>query len=382
MIFGGGRADPGPARSPVPATGGPGIHGPGDHGPGRPPGPLVLAVTDRQDLAGRLGELAATAGVRFDRVVDLRQGWPGPEIVPLILASADAPLPDHGRHGLVLVAESEASCATWQRAVRLGAEHVAVLPDEETWVLDRILAVTDLAAPAPVIGVIGGTGGAGASALAVAVARAAVERAVGTLLVDTDPFGGGLDLFVGLEREPGLRWSGLLEARGQLRPGLLRGSLPGTDGLSVVSFDRPVPHRPREPPDPAIEAVLRAGRREFELVVLDLGRRLDASVLAAARACTTIVVVVPAQVRAAAATAALVDGLERMTPDLRLVVRGPAPTGLAADDISRTLGLPLLGELRTESSVSAELDRGEFFLRGRGSLSVVARRVVAQVIPA
>jgi hypothetical protein len=101
--------------------------------------------------------------------------------------------------------------------------------------------------------------------------------------------------------------------------------------------------------------------------------------MAAAGMCSTIVIVVPAQIRATAAASVLLARLDNLTPDLRLVVRGPAPSGLAADDISAALGLPLFGELRTESVVATALDRGELFLRNRSSLAGVARRLVGQV---
>ena len=63
-----------------------------------------------------------------------------------------------------------------------------------------------------VVAVIGGCGGAGASLFAVALAQAATDA----LLVDLDPWGGGIDLLVGGEATPGLRWPDLALQGGRL----------------------------------------------------------------------------------------------------------------------------------------------------------------------
>ena len=91
---------------------------------------------------------------------------------------------------------------------------------------------------APIIGLIGGRGGAGASVIAAALARAAVDARYECVLVDADPLGGGADLLLGAEDEPGLRWPDLSAARGRLAPGVLLAGLPVIDGVHVVSWDR------------------------------------------------------------------------------------------------------------------------------------------------
>src|SRR6185295_2350808 len=108
---------------------------------------------------------------------------------------------------------------------------VAVLPEAEKWLIDRLLEAAEPAAEAPVIGVIGGRGGAGASVLATALALTAAEAGLRPLLIDADPLGGGLDLLLDAEREPGLRWPGLSTVRGRLQPALLRSELVQVDGI-------------------------------------------------------------------------------------------------------------------------------------------------------
>jgi septum formation inhibitor-activating ATPase MinD len=138
---------------------------------------------------------------------------------------------------------------------------------------------------------------------------------------------------------------------------------------------------PRWPEPEAVAAVLRSAVREYELVVVDLSRRFGPAELAALRACRSVVVVVPAEVRATAAATAVCGLLDPVVADQRLVVRGPAPSGLAAEAVADVLGLPLAGELRSEPGVAAALDRGEPLPdRPRGALTLLSRRLVAQVL--
>jgi cellulose biosynthesis protein BcsQ len=367
--------------------------------PVSPTEPVVLAVTDDPDLLDRLTGLAATAGVSLGHLSVPGPGWPPPEQVRLVLAGADADLPAQRRPGIVLVSAGEPPVQVWRTAVAVGAERVAVLPEAEPWLLERLLDAADRSPHAPILGVVGGRGGAGASTVAVAVAATAARDRARTLLVDADPYGGGLDLLVGLEQEAGLRWPDLTGARGRLQPGVLAATLPEADGLWVLSCDRDLPGpRPvtagaTERPDglpafppgrgglpaAAVDAVLRAGAREFDLVVVDLPRVPDPAALTAAGACRTVLLIVPAEVRATAAAGRVISQLDRVAPDQQLVVRGPAPTGLAADSVADALGLPLFGEVRTESAVAAALDRGEPVPRPRGSLGGLARRLLAHL---
>ena len=65
--------------------------------------------------------------------------------------------------------------------------------------------------------------------------HAAGLRAV---LVDGDPLGGGIDLVLGGEDVPGVRWPDLAGARGRVPPADLAAALPEVDALHVLSWDR------------------------------------------------------------------------------------------------------------------------------------------------
>ena len=138
---------------------------------------------------------------------------------------------------------------------------------------------------------------------------------------------------------------------------MLAEALPRFEDLVVLSCARGEP----EPlPVEAVRAVVGAARRSCDLVVVDLPRAVDEVSRAVLADATAALLVVPAEVRATAAAGAGRGSLSpALCADLRLVVRGPAPIGLAPEDIGRALGLPLAGAVRAEPGLEAALDRGE-----------------------
>jgi secretion/DNA translocation related CpaE-like protein len=197
-------------------------------------------------------------------------------------------------------------------------------------------------------------------------------------LVDLDPLGGGLDLPLGAEDLPGLRWDDLASARGRLQPGLLTTGLPQAYGVRLVTWSRQGLARVGVE---AVTAVLDAARRESGLVVVDLARNLEEPAARhVVQATTELLLVVPAEVRATAAAGRLLDVLEPLCGRIRLVVRGPAPTGLSAEAVADALVLPLAGQVRPEPGLAAALDRGLAPpLRPRGPLARLCRGLVSDL---
>lgn len=359
--------------------------------------PAVLVVTGDGRLADVLQRLAAAAGVIVDlrAVPPSRTAWAeatlvlvGVDLAPAVAAA----LPRRAGVSLVVLRDGRARAIGgaddefWQHAVELGAERVAVLPGAQEWVVQALTASVDDRLDCAVIGIVGGSGGAGASVLAAATAVQAARQDRRVLLVDLDPVGGGLDLLIGVEETPGLRWSGLSGARGRVAGSMLRDALPrvpalgglgGDSGLWVLSFDRG--DRTEIPAD-AGASVAAAALRAFDLVVLDLARSGDDGWRTWWREVDLGLVVVRPSVRAASAASRVVADLDRSISDLRLVVRGPTPRDLPAEAVAEALGLPLLGELRSEPGLEAALQRGEPpGLRARGPLARCATRVLAEL---
>lgn len=339
---------------------------------GTGPQPRPLVVTDDPDLLDDLLRLAAAAGVEVEvashpEAARARWAVAAMVVVGADLAPALAAAVPVRRAGVVVAATTE-DRRLWEDAVRLGAEQVVLLPDGERWLVDRWADLQEgPGRDGAVVGVVGGRGGAGASYLAGALALAASRAGRRTLLLDADPLGGGLDLLLGGEDSAGLRWPDLVATRGRVGAAALEHALPRLHELTVLSWDRgDVLTAPPE----AMAALLDAGRRGFDLTVVDLPRRLDAASAAAASMASPVLLVVPAEVRAIAAATRVLRGLQEVAGDVRLVVRRARGGRLDAAAVGATLGLAVAAEFEEEREVAEAVDWGDPpGLRRRGSLA-------------
>lgn len=342
-----------------------------------------LLCTADPELLDDLLRLAAAAGVETDVAGDpvaARGRWP---TAPLVVVGADlvdaviaAGVPR--RTDVVLVGLDLDDAGVWRRAVAVGAEHVVFMPDADPWLIDRFADAADGGGRrAPVIGVVGGRGGAGASTLAAALAVTGLLHRHPTMLVDTDPLGGGIDLLLGGEDAAGLRWPDLASTRGRVSGAALRDALPRIDELTVLSWDR---GNALTIPAESTAALLAAARRSAELVVVDLPRHFDDSARVALAATSMCLLVVPADIRSCAAAARVSAAAAGLADDIRVVVRGPAPLGLRAEMVAESLGWPLAGYLKPEPKLAEATERGyPPARRGRGPLAGLCRRLLAEV---
>ena len=342
-----------------------------------------LLVTADPHVRDELLRLAAAAGVDAEVAPDLpaaRAAWLTASVVVVgsdLLGAAGAARLAR-RPGVVAVGADLDDAAVWRQAVQVGAERVVFLPDGAAWLVQALAESAGGAAGAGVVvATLGGRGGAGATTLAVALALAGGRRDLRTVLVDGDPLGGGVDLALGAELQPGLRWPDLLTTSGRL-PVSVVDALPGVEGVAVLSWDRgPVVPLTVE----AVSEVLDACRRAGDLVVVDLPRQLDAVAAEVLAAVTCALLVVPAEVRAAAAAARVAARAGLLCRDLRLVVRGPSPGGLSADEVGRSVGLPVAAELRAEPHLERDLEEGRPpGRRARRPLSVVSAELLDELV--
>lgn len=334
---------------------------------------LPLLLTDDPELLDELVRLATAAGVEVEVAADPGAAWQAWTSAPMVVVGAAiggllgrARLPR--RDGVVLVGSDASDGEVWSLAQEAGADHVVFLPAAQGWLVERFAAcLGGPSAPAPLVSVLGGRGGAGASVLAVALAVTSAQQGRRPVLVDADPLGGGLDLVLGGEGAAGLRWPDLTQTSGRLAADSLCAALPAIAGVCLLSWDR---GDPVDVPLPAMSAVLGASRRGAELVVADLPRRLDEAAVAVLRDSDVALLVLPAEVRACAAAARVAAAAMTHCTELRVVVRGPAPAGLSSRDVAAALELPLAGVLRPEPGLAAALERGEPpGARGRGPLT-------------
>ncbi len=349
--------------------------------------PGVLAVLTDSELRNELDRVAAAVGVRIVHAGVAssvnRRTWSAAAAVVLDPAAADR----CGRSGLPrrshvsILTAAEPTTATWAAAIAVGARHVLRLPAQERELIHELGEAAESARDdgprGEVVAVIGGCGGAGASLLAVALAYSAACSAGDALLVDLDPWGGGIDLLVGGETSPGLRWPDLALEGGRLNWSAVREALPRRREITLLSGTR----RGYELDAAPVDAVVDAGRRGGTTVVCDLPRRLTDATQAALDSADLVVLVSPCDVRASAATGSIAPVLATINPNLGLVVRGPSPGGLRAGEVADIVGLPLLASMRAEPQLAEQLERGGLRLRRRSALAGAARQVLA-LLPA
>jgi secretion/DNA translocation related CpaE-like protein len=343
--------------------------------------PLVISADE--ELLDDLVRLAAVTGVVLDVAADAGAGLRRWAMAPLALVGADvvaavAAADPPRRPDVVVVGRGLDASLLWESALALGAEQVLSLPDDEQRVVARISAGSDAATPRAVtVGVVGGRGGAGASTLAAALAVTATRRRCTAFLVDADPLGGGIDLVLGLEDRVGMRWPDLAATAGRVSPVALRSALPTAGDLVVLSWDR---SDLLAVPAAAMGSVLRAAQRAADVVVVDLPRHREPATTEALSRCTTVLLVLPAEVRAVGAASRVACLVSDTAADVRVVVRGPSPAGLDGRTIADALGLPLAGELAAEPRLGALLEHGKPPAgRGKGPLAAFCRSILADL---
>ncbi|HYJ69614.1 MAG TPA: septum site-determining protein Ssd [Nocardioidaceae bacterium] len=353
--------------------------------------PLVATADDA--LLDDLLRLAAAAGTTPEVIADagsVRRAWSTAGIVVLgdDLAAALATARPPRRDGVVVVGRADragrapgrattgdessatpdddssapaAAASVWSHAVAVGAEDVVWLPAGEAELIDRFGACLDGVRRATTVAVVGGSGGCGASTFAAALALAAGDHGMATLLVDADPLGSGLDLHLGADELDGMRWPDLATATGRLAAPALREALPRVREVALLSWDR---DRPRRPTADAMRSVLTAGRRGHDVVVIDLPRRLDSiaeEVLSRADHTVLLVRGDIAGVAAATTTRQLIGAVAETIS----VVTVRSATGIPGDLVADMLGLPLVATMRPDRRLAEDLDRGLGPLRRR-----------------
>ncbi len=333
----------------------------------------ILCVVLDAGLRSDVDRIAAAVGLRVVHADQPsgQQVWSAASAVVLDAEAARrcVDLALARRDHVYLVSRRELDADQWRAAMTIGVRRVLTLPDGEA---ELVAELSDAGEPqrgrrGAVIAVLGGRGGAGASVFATAVAMVAAEA----LLVDVDPWGGGIDLLVGSESSAGLRWPDLALQGGRLAYAALHDALPSKRGVTVLSAGRTA----HEIDARALAAVLDAATRGGVVTVCDVARRACPATEVVLEAADLVVLVTSADVRSCAATAAVGSWVTALNPNVGVVVRGPAPGGLRATDVAALTGLPLLAAMRPQPQLSNVLEHGGLTVRARSPLAVAARQV-------
>ncbi len=342
-----------------------------------------LVITEDHALLDDLVRIAAAAGAQLDVAHVPAHARPFWNLAPLVAIGADradavAATSPPTRDQVLLVTRDLEDQDSWRKCVAVGAQSVIALPADERRLVDLFADATD---PDPrsgsVICVIGGRGGAGASVLAACLALRASADHLRTLLVDADRLGGGIDALLGHEEAPGARWGDLVAREGRINASALQAALPAFGDLAVLSFHRgEVPAIPAQ----AMRSVLEAGRRGFDLVVVDLPRHLDPAALEALTRAKTTLTVATADVRGVLSTVQILSEVRKHTADVRAVLR---PGVVDDDTVMISLGIPSAGTLPDQPRLTATLNRGELPRLGpRTVLGALCTSLLRDLLPA
>lgn len=336
----------------------------------------VLALVTDAALRADIDRVAAAAGIPVVHAAELssRKVWTAAAAV-LVDDSAAAhcaalALPRRAR--VVLVRPAQPAAEHWRTAMSIGATQVIALPEQDSELVvllsDAADATSEGGRRGDTVAVLAGRGGAGASTFAAALALCATDP----LLVDVDPWSGGLDLLLGAEHSAGVRWPELALRGGRVSYDAVRDALPRRDSVTVLANSRA-----GVDVDPAaLDAVIEAGRRAGTTVVCDVPRRSTPAAESAVDAADLVVLIATAEVRTCAAAAAMVAWLAGINPNVGVVVRGPAPGGLRAAEVAAAIGLPLLATMRPQPGLAAALERGGLRVPRRSPLARAATQVL------
>ena len=294
--------------------------------------PSLLDAVSATALA--LGTTVVVAGERDE--IKLLWAAAGVRLVGTDMAGRVAGLSPM-RDGTWVVGRADA--ALLDASAELGVPALA-LPAASAQLAEALTRQQAAVPRARVVVLVGGSGGVGVSSVTVGLSLITARRGMRVTLLELASCGGGLDLLMGLETAPGVRWSDMEHASGEL--GGLDNELVQGDGVSLLCLSREAPASPSRV---ALEAVLRSCARSQDLVLVDGGDGSCLGWLDDAQA----VLVVAGHVRGVAAARMLAQQHE--LSGAQLVVRtGPGAT-LPPGAVAEALGLPLLGAVRHDAAV-------------------------------
>lgn len=330
---------------------------------------IALLITQDLNLQTHVEQLASTIGLAIEYSDNPFRVHPRWSTYAYIIVGSDlaqeccqARLPRRSHIALVHIDGATINepgsweRALWQSAVTLGAENVVGLPSGESWLREALVSAKGNESLGKLIAVMPGSGGSGASTFAVNIGLRAVNQGKKVLLIDSDRLGGGIDLTLGTEEVVGTRWHDIDPGSGRIAAHTLESALPKFQGLSFLSFGR---SGAKGPEQDVLAAVVDAGRRAFDLVVIDMARELttESELIITSADCT--VISVRNHVRPVAA-GARVREFVRSVGGKPLFVLSADSKGVGASDVAQALGVSQLLELPFIPSMATRADEGEF----------------------
>ena len=307
----------------------------------------ALLISQNQQLINELQKISAVTQCSLEVNSKVNNS----EVKAARMVLIDAALTEIVNHpNVVLITLGEPNIEIWQKAVATEARYVAFLPDAREWLLQNL--IPNPIKSTQIIGVIGATGGLGASLIASSLAVMFAQSDKTVALAETNFCSGGLDVLWGIEESKGTRWADLIYPSGRISPQDLYRSLPKASGVSVLSTDSQDGRMPA-----SYSEILSDLAQAVDVLVIDLAKSLEVGATELLELCTDLIIVTGSTIRSTSATNQLMQLASKLA-SAKLIVRMIPGTGLDAQNVSKTLGLQLLGTVTTDQKVVEHLEQG------------------------
>jgi septum formation inhibitor-activating ATPase MinD len=185
------------------------------------------------------------------------------------------------------------------------------------------------------IHIVGGSGGVGASVFAASLGLAAVRAGQSAVLVDLDPFGGGIDFVLAAEQQEGLRWGELSPTGDPLDPDGLLNALPVVSGMHFLSQSATGGGLSAA----GIRAVTDALAQRVDLVIVDTPLWLAASLPSAADVVVLIAAATCRGIRSAQLALAALERTGHHHDDTLLMVARDSTRAMTSGRVAEALDL-------------------------------------------
>lgn len=237
------------------------------------------------------------------------------------------------------------------------------------------------------IAILSGKGGTGKTSVCAGIATALAAMGESVLCVDCDIGLRNLDISLGLSEHGALSFTDVCQGGYRLEQALAHPLYPSLSFLTA-----PVQCAPEQVDSAAFSAMLRQARQTFSYIFLDAPAGIDEGFRLTARYADRIILVTgsdPAAVRDAGRAGELLELMGKQQVRLivnRLDKRMASAMGMTVDDIMDRAGLPLLGILPEDDSVTlaaaAGLPLQRYARRGAAAACRrIAKRIQGRTVP-
>jgi secretion/DNA translocation related CpaE-like protein len=204
------------------------------------------------------------------------------------------------------------------------------------------------------VAIIPGAGGAGASLLSAGLAFHARQLFSDVVLVDLDENSAGLDVVLGIETQPGMRWQDFHSLTGSISGSDILRGLPNRDGVALLT------HNDSEAlPDKLLrDTIIQQLRGVSGLVIIDFPRFTNQiSATEILKLCDVAFVVTPSTVRGSASTKKEIAHISKHVTNVELVIRNLPGTILDALRIAQSLDVPLAGVVNSDPRIVEQIEQ-------------------------